>query len=71
MMRQVYVPKLCTYNYVKHGEIFEDMEHEKPILDTKHNKMVLLLIEMAKFYGEMDNPSGWKCVENGLDLLLS
>ncbi|WP_305927769.1 hypothetical protein [Bacillus mycoides] len=47
------------------------MEHEKPILDTKHNKMVLLLIEMAKFYGEMDNPSGWKCVENGLDLLLS
>jgi hypothetical protein len=35
------------------------MEHEKSILDTKHKKMVLLLIEVAKFYGGMDNlPSG-------------
>jgi hypothetical protein len=31
-------------------EFFEGMEHEKPVLDTKHYKMVLLLIEMATFY---------------------
>lgn len=43
---------------MEYGELLEDMEYETPILDTKHNKMMLLLIEMAKFYGVMDNPSG-------------
>ncbi|MED1304098.1 hypothetical protein P4U65_26890 [Bacillus pacificus] len=37
------------------GEIFKVMEHEKSILDTKHKKMVLLLIEMARLYDEVDN----------------
>ncbi|MEW4153347.1 hypothetical protein Q0N88_25765 [Bacillus thuringiensis] len=46
------------------------MEHEKSILDTKHKKMVLLLIEMARLYDEMDPSSGWKCVGKGVDFLL-
>ncbi|WP_420973620.1 hypothetical protein [Bacillus thuringiensis] len=37
------------------GEIFEVMEHQKSILDTKHKKRALLLIEMARLYDEMDN----------------
>ncbi|WP_353054938.1 hypothetical protein [Bacillus thuringiensis] len=40
---------------MKDGEIFEVMEHQKSILDTKHKKRVPLLIEMAKLYDEMDN----------------
>ncbi|EEM44393.1 hypothetical protein C797_11986 [Bacillus thuringiensis Sbt003] len=39
-------------------------------MDTKHKKRVLLLIEMATLYDEMDNPSGWKCVGKGGDFLL-
>ncbi|WP_179194242.1 hypothetical protein [Bacillus thuringiensis] len=46
------------------------MEHEKSILDTKHKKIVLLLIEMARLYDEMDHLSGWKCVGMGVDFLL-
>ncbi|EOQ04834.1 hypothetical protein [Bacillus cereus] len=41
---------LCYYRYVTDREIFEVMEHEKAILDTKYKKRVLLLIEMAKLY---------------------
>ncbi|WP_197223350.1 hypothetical protein [Bacillus thuringiensis] len=52
------------------GEIFKVMEHEKSILDTKHKKIVLLLIEMARLYDEMDHSSGWKCVGMGVDFLL-
>ncbi|MDA2638925.1 hypothetical protein PDQ79_31375 [Bacillus cereus] len=37
------------------GEIFKGMEHEKSIFDTKHKKMVLLLIELARLYDEVDN----------------
>lgn len=54
---------LCDYRYVTDGEIFKVMEHEKSILDTKHKKIVLLLIEM-------DHSSGWKCVGMGVDFLL-
>lgn len=61
---------LCYYCYVTDGEIFKVMEHEKSILDTKHKKMVLLLIEMARLYDEMDHSSGWKCVGKGADFLL-
>ncbi|WP_176342291.1 hypothetical protein [Bacillus thuringiensis] len=61
---------LCDYRYVTDGEIFEVMEHEESILDTKHKKRVLLLIEMATFYDEMDTSIGWKCIGKGLDFLL-
>ena len=46
---------LCEYHYVTDGEIFEVMEHEKSILDTKHKKRVLLMIKMATSCDEMDN----------------
>ncbi|MGR5865077.1 hypothetical protein ACT7C1_15160 [Bacillus paranthracis] len=61
---------LCDYRYVTDGGIFKVMEHEKSILDTKHKKRVLLLIEMATLYDEVDNSSGWKCVGKGVDYLL-
>jgi hypothetical protein len=61
---------LCDYRYVTDGEIFKVMEHEKSILDTKHKKIVLLLIEMARLYDEMNHSSGWKCVGRGVDFLL-
>ncbi len=46
---------LCDYRYVADGENFGVMEHQKSILDTKHKKRVLLLIEMARLYNEVDN----------------
>jgi len=49
---------------VTDGEIFKVMEHEK------HKKIVLLLIELARLYDEMDHSSGWKCVGMGVDFLL-
>lgn len=45
------------------GEIFEVMEHQKSILDTKHKKRMLLLIEMARLYDEVDN---FKVIESVL-----
>lgn len=32
---------------------------EKSILDTKHKKIVLLLIEIARLYDEMNHSNGW------------
>ncbi len=40
---------LCDYRYVTDGEDFGVMEHQKSILDTKHKKRVLLLIEVDNF----------------------
>jgi hypothetical protein len=55
---------LCDYRYVTDGENFGVMEHQKSILDTKHKKKkVLMLIEMARLYDEMDN---FKVIESVL-----
>ncbi|ENL4423381.1 MULTISPECIES: hypothetical protein [Bacillus cereus group] len=52
------------------GEVFGIMDHEESILDTKHKKRMLLLIEMARLYDEMNRSSSWKCFGKGVDFLL-
>ena len=53
---------LCDYRYVTDGENFGVMEHQN-LFWIQNIKRVLMLIEMARLYDEMDN---FKVIESVL-----